>query len=91
MGRKKRLVSYDTGRLATALEGGFHLRVVLVLLAVLLVVDVLGVLLGLVLGLLLVQVGEALGLKELLDLTDGEGGDGLLGESVVDGLAYYFS
>jgi hypothetical protein len=53
----------------------------------LLLVEVLSVLLGLVLGLLSVDVVKTLGLAELVNLSAGEGGDELLGELVVDGLA----
>lgn len=65
----------------------FYLRVILVQVAVLLVVQPLGVLLGMMLGLLAVDKVEPLGLGQLVDLGAGKGGDHLLGEAVVDGLA----
>ena len=64
------------------------LRVILVVLAVVLVVHRLGTVLGLTLGLLAVDVVGALGLAELVDLAASETGDELLGELVVNGLAY---
>lgn len=54
----------------------------------LLLVQVLGLLLGLVLGLLAVEVVHALGLGQLVDLGGGEAGEHLLGELVLNGLAY---
>jgi hypothetical protein len=65
-----------------------NLRSVLVVLGVLLVVKVLGLLLGMALRLLAVDVVEALGLNQLVDLGAGEPGDDLLGKAVLDGLAW---
>jgi hypothetical protein len=53
-----------------------------------LLVHVVGVLLGVVLGLLTVNPVHTLGLGELVDLTSDQAGDELLGERVVDFLAY---
>lgn len=59
----------------------------LVLAAVLLLVELLGLLLGVVLGFLAVDKVQALGLDELVDLEAGGGGQHLLGQAVLDGLA----
>lgn len=53
----------------------------------LLVVETLGVLLSLVLGLLLIDIVEALGLNQLVDLSTSKAGKELLSELVVDRLA----
>ena len=53
----------------------------------LLVVETLSILSSVVLGLLLVDVVEALGLNQLVDLSTGKAGNELLGELVVDRLA----
>lgn len=59
-----------------------------VALDVVLVVHLLGVLLGVVVSLHLVDLVHALGLGETVNLRADETGDGLLGEGVLDGLAY---
>lgn len=66
---------------------GALVRVVLVLSTVVVVVHTLGVLLGLVLGLLSVDKVHALGLGELVNLSTGNTGEELLGESVRDRLS----
>ena len=53
-----------------------------------LLVHVVGVLLGVVLGLLAVHPVHTLGLGELVDLAADEANEELLGESMVDFLAY---
>lgn len=63
------------------------LRVVLVHVTVLLLVQVLGLLLSVSLGLLAVDVVQALGLEELVDLGAGDASNHLLCELVLDGLA----
>lgn len=55
-----------------------------------LLVHVLGVLLGVVLGLLAVNPVHTLALDELVDLAADDTGEELLGECVLDGLAYVF-
>ena len=55
---------------------------------VVLLVHVVSVLLGVLAGLDFVNFVHALGLGELVDLSANNGGKGLLGESVADGLAY---
>jgi len=62
--------------------------VVLVILSVVLVVHLLSILLGLVLGLLTVGKVHALGLSELVDFSTSEASKELLGELVINGLAY---
>lgn len=64
------------------------LRVVLIHVTVLLLVQVLGLLLGVSLGLLAVDVVQALGLEELVDLGAGDTSNHLLSKLVLDGLAY---
>lgn len=71
------------GREAAGVELGSTVLALVVLL-----VHVVSVLLGVLAGLDLVNFVHALGLGELVDLSANNGGKGLLGESVADGLAY---